>query len=96
MGTPEIKINEDGSGHFFILDENKQIAEMVFRLVGTHMTILHTEVLPEYEGKGLAKQLLNSMVAYVRQHQLSVIPLCPYVHAQFKRHSEDFADIWKH
>ncbi|RYG04616.1 MAG: N-acetyltransferase, partial [Chitinophagaceae bacterium] len=45
-------------------------------------------------GKGLAKELLNTMVAYARANRLKVVPLCPYVHAQFKRHPEDFADVW--
>ncbi|MGF1925978.1 MAG: N-acetyltransferase, partial [Bacteroidia bacterium] len=44
--------------------------------------------------KGLAKMMLNSMVAYARAHHIKVVPLCPYVHAQFKRHPQDFEDIW--
>ncbi|HEU4902844.1 MAG TPA: N-acetyltransferase [Flavisolibacter sp.] len=36
-----------------------------------------------------------TMVDYARKNGLKVIPLCPYVHAQFKRHPADYADVWK-
>ena len=34
------------------------------------------------------------MVEYVRANKLKVIALCPFVNAQFKRHPEQYADIW--
>jgi predicted GNAT family acetyltransferase len=51
-------------------------------------------VSPKAEGKGFAKMLLEAMVDYVRKHDMKVIPLCPYVHLQFRRHPEQYADIW--
>jgi predicted GNAT family acetyltransferase len=42
----------------------------------------------------VAQQLLNHMVEYAREHKLKVIPLCPYVLAQFKRHPEKYVDLW--
>jgi uncharacterized protein len=35
------------------------------------------------------------MTNYARSHRLQVIPLCPYVHAQFKRHPDEYADLWR-
>ncbi|HET8752851.1 MAG TPA: N-acetyltransferase, partial [Salinimicrobium sp.] len=32
---------------------------------------------------------------YARNNDLKVIPLCPYVYAQFKKHPDEFSDIWK-
>ena len=58
---------------------------MIVDVIGNILTVHHTEVIPEDEGKGHARQLLNSMVAYVREHRLTVLPLCPYVLAQFRR-----------
>ena len=59
-----------------------------------NITAFHTEVVKEEEGKGLAKKLLDHLVDYARTHKLKVVPLCPYVYAQFKRHRSEYADLW--
>src|SRR5687768_9756082 len=92
----EIKfiLNEKGHGGFYILEGTEQLGEMVISISGNKLTVYHTEVSPKAEGKGFARMLLDAMVEYVRKHDLKVIPLCPYVHLQFKRHPEQYADIW--
>ncbi|BAV07980.1 GNAT family N-acetyltransferase [Filimonas lacunae] len=93
MENVQFTKDEKGNGSFFILDGDKKIAEMVIHEGTNHLTVYHTEVQPEAEGKGLAKELLNAMVSYVRERHYKLIPLCVYVAAQVKRHPEDFADI---
>lgn len=39
--------------------------------------------------------MLNEMVAYARKNNLKVVALCSYVHAQFSRHTDEYADVWK-
>ncbi|HRO47499.1 GNAT family N-acetyltransferase [Agriterribacter sp.] len=94
MNDVQLKLDEKGHGHFYILDGEEQVAEMVVSIAGGMLTVYHTEVLPKAEGKGLAKQLLSAMVDHARKNGLKVIPLCPYVHAQFKRHADAYADVW--
>lgn len=39
--------------------------------------------------------MLNAMVDYTRKKErIESDPLCTYVHAQFTRHPEEYADIW--
>ena len=95
MKLVQFEINSKGNGHFFIMNEAKQIAEMVIGILDKELTVYHTQVLPEAEGKGLASQLLKAMVDYARENKLKVIALCPYVFAQFKRHPDEYEDIWK-
>lgn len=90
----QLKLDDQGNGAFTISDGDKQLGEMVVRERDHLLTVYHTEVIAEAEGKGLAKKMLNAMVDYARSHQLQVLPLCPYVHAQFKRHPEEYADLW--
>lgn len=95
---PEIRltINDTDPKSFDIYDENGKQGEMIFDIQGSDMTVFHTEVEPEVRDKGYAKLLLEAMVNYAREQQLRVIPMCIYVHTQFKRHPEAYADIWKH
>jgi predicted GNAT family acetyltransferase len=95
MADIQLSLNDKQHGSFFIQEGEEKIAEMVIAIAGSNLTVYHTEVVPEEEGKGLAHELLVYMVEYARQHQLKVIPLCPYVHAQFKRHPELYQDLWE-
>ena len=93
----EVKLDLDDKqhGHFYIEDGGERIGEMELSIEGNRLTVYHTEVDARAEGKGYAKKMLAAMVDHARKHALTVTPLCPYVHAQFKRHADDYADIWK-
>ena len=91
----QLQLNNSGSGIFYINDGVDQIAKMEVGITGKLLTVYHTEVAEKEEGKGLAKTLLAVMVDHARTHNLKVLPLCPYVHLQFKRHPEDYGDIWQ-
>ena len=95
MDEVKLKMVENKQGSFYIEDSDQLMGEMVFQISGNVMTVDHTEVAPEAQGKGIAKLLLHAMAGYVREHNMKVIPHCPYVHAQFKRNPEEYADIWK-
>ena len=94
MDGIELKL-EGGKGAFVIEKDGARIAEMAIGIAGNNLTVYHTEVSDELKGQGIASKLLATMVAYAREHQLKVIPLCPYVLAQFKRHPDQYTDIWK-
>lgn len=68
-------------------------AEMTFRKAanGT-ITIDHTGVPREYEGKGIAAKLVNKAIADAREQGFKITPVCSYVVAQFRRHP-DWADL---
>jgi uncharacterized protein len=94
MMQVELKLDKNNNGGFYIMDGAEQIAEMAISIFGKNLTVYHTEVSQKAEGKGLGKELLSAMVDYARKNGLKVIALCPFVHAQFKRHPEQYADIW--
>lgn len=86
---------EDGatSGRYVIHLAPGFEAEMTFRKAddGT-ITINHTGVPPEYEGRGIAAKLVNKAVSDAREHGFKIMPVCSYVVAQFRRHPE-WADL---
>jgi len=94
MQAVQLKVNDKGRGEFFIAKDGEEVAEMEIQINKDNLTVYHTEVAKEEEGKGLAKKLLDHMVDYARTHKLRVVPLCPYVYAQFKKHRTEYADLW--
>lgn len=94
MAQVKLNIQEGEPSSFDIYDEDGKAGEMIFDIKDNDLTVYHTEVEPAKEGKGYAKMLLDAMVAYVRENRLMVIPMCPYVHIQFKRHEDLYRDIW--
>src|SRR5690242_3475461 len=94
MEEVKLNLNEKGKGAFYIMEGQVQLGERMDSVSKENLTVYHTEVSAKAEGKGLAKKMLNAMVGYARKKKLKVIPLCPFVHAQFKRHPEEFADVW--
>ena len=95
MDDVKLSLNKNGSGYFYIAEGGEKIAEMTINVSGNDLTVYHTEVLPNAEGKGLAKKLLASLADYARKNNLKIIALCPYVYAQFLRHPDEYNDIWK-
>jgi len=94
MSEIVLRLNDKQEGAFYIMEGSSILGEMVIKIAGNHLTVFHTEVRPEAEGKGYAKQLLDRMAEHAATNHLKVIPLCPYVLAQFKRHPELYAGIW--
>ena len=90
----QLKIDDSGKGAFFVEEDGKRVAEMVISVSGGNLTVYHTEVSESLKGKGVSAELLETMVKYVRDNNLKVIPLCPYVSVQFRRHSDKYVDIW--
>lgn len=90
-----LQLDDKGYGAFYISENDTRFGEMAISIKDNHLTAYHTEILPEMEGKGYAKQLLNHMVKYASNNNLKVIALCPYVLAQFRRHEKEYADIWE-
>jgi uncharacterized protein len=94
MATIKLELDEKQHGGFNLYDADEKIGEMVISIKGNILTVYHTEVNEKEAGKGYAKLLLDTLITYVREHDLLVRPLCPYVHAQFKKHPEAYNEIW--
>jgi predicted GNAT family acetyltransferase len=96
MEDIKLKLDKSGSGEFYIVNAGgEKIGQMVIGISENNLTVYHTEIIPEFEGKGLAKKLLETMVAYARDNNLKVIPLCAFVYKWFSNHAEAYGDIWK-
>jgi uncharacterized protein len=48
----------------------------------------HTEVLPEWEGRGVGGRLARAALDDVRARGLQAVPRCPFIAAWIRRHPE--------
>lgn len=60
-------------------DGEEQIGECQFVVDSTHQwTITHTGVRAEYGGRGIAKQLVECVIAEAQARGVSIVPICSY------------------
>ena len=60
-----------------------------YRRLPDALALVHTEVEPMFEGRGLAARLVAGALADIRERGLHVVPICPYVREYLERHPED-------
>lgn len=60
--------------------------------IHSRLVALHTEVLPEFGGRGIGSRLVRHVLDDARSSGLKVTPRCPFFVAHFQRHPED-ADL---
>ena len=96
MEKTAIVIHPNHRGEIQLFSDDSQVGKMDIAVTNQKLIVYHTEVNPEYEGRGFAKILLERLVSHAREHELKIVPLCPYVNMQFKRHPEHYSDVWYH
>ena len=56
------------------------------------VVLVHTDVDPAFEGRGLGGQLVAGALDDIRARGLQVVPHCPFAAAYIRRHPE-YADL---
>ena len=64
-----------------------------YRAAGTVVTFVHTEVMSEFEGKGVASGLVRAALDDVRAHGKNVHAVCPFVKRFVEKHSDEYGDL---
>ena len=85
-----IQLNFDDSR--FEIWVGGQLAFLVFRLRGTKLTLIHTEVPPALQHQGLGEALANAALQYARGQSLRVKVVCPFV-TRFIAKYPEFQDL---
>lgn len=62
-----------------------------YLLVDGVMQLVHTEVAPALEGRGIAARLVQAALDHAQAHGLKVRPRCSYVRAYMQRHPKTLA-----
>lgn len=57
------------------------------------MTIFHTEIEPEYQGRGLGDELAHGPLEDVQRRDLALVPRCPFIAAYVRRHPDEYIEL---
>jgi predicted GNAT family acetyltransferase len=61
---------------------------LLYRIEPGVLELVHTDVEPKWEGKGVGAALVQGALDDVRARGLKVRPYCPFVAAYIRRHPE--------
>ena len=87
------QVNNEKNGYFEAIENNIQAGKMSYVWAGeTKIIIDHTEVNPEFSGKGIGKQLLMAVVQNARENKIKILPLCPFAKSVFDK-DETIRDV---
>ena len=89
MSDPEIVKEVEGSKGRFIYATEAGDAELTLSILSPALVIAdHTEVPQALEGQGIGQKLVEALIADARAEGYRIVPLCPYVNAQRRKHPE--------
>lgn len=77
----------------YVLRQNGAEAELTYSVTTPRLIIAdHTGVPDALRGTGAGAALAARLIADARAEGVKIVPLCPFVAAQFRRHP-DWADV---
>ena len=80
-------------GEFFIERDGRHIAEITYQYQNEATIVAdHTWVDNSLRGQGVARQLLDILVAFAREKQLKIVPVCSYIETAFETDTQ-YADV---
>ncbi|MBK9116787.1 MAG: N-acetyltransferase [Betaproteobacteria bacterium] len=89
--TPSLPIVHDLAQGRFEARVDGGLAHVDYRRVGDTLHMMHTEVPPAAEGRGVAAALVQAALDHAADNGLKVMPLCSYVRAYMRRHPDTHA-----
>jgi len=85
----ELRVEDNPAKHRYEARAGERLLGFVlYQAQPGRITLIHTEVEPELEHRGVASQLVAATLDDIRARGLSVVPVCPFVRAFIRRHPE--------
>jgi predicted GNAT family acetyltransferase len=89
--SPEVVLNPEASRFEVTIDGHT--AELVYRLDGDRLVLLHTGVPDELEGRGIGGRLVSAAVDEAEARQHTLVPECSFARSWLERHPDAAAKV---
>ena len=94
MSEFDIARHEEGSKGRYVIQLDAAEAELTYSIASPTLRIAdHTGVPDAFRGTGAGVALVKRLVEDARAEGFKIVPLCPFVNAQRRRHP-DWADAF--
>ena len=84
--SAEVIDNTDASR--FELRTDGWLAELIYRIRGDRLVLVHTEVPVALEGRGIGGRLVTAAADRAARDGLTLVPLCPFARGWLERHPD--------
>jgi predicted GNAT family acetyltransferase len=91
MADPSVTDNP--AAHRFELEVDGHLAELVYRLRGSTLVLVHTGVPDELGGRGLGGVLVRAAVDRAEAEGLTLRPECPFARSWLEKHPDEAARV---
>ncbi|RQO32006.1 GNAT family N-acetyltransferase [Taibaiella sp. KBW10] len=83
----EVKhIQRNDKGAFKLYDGEVLAGVLEYEILTSEvLSALHTETQSGFEGKGVGATLFNALIDFVKNKELKINPLCPFVKAKLEK-----------
>lgn len=90
----DVAVQDNPQEHRYEVREDGRLAGFVqYRRTGSRITMIHTEIDPRFEGRGLGSELARAALADIRAQGLELVPVCPFIAAYVRRHPDEYLDL---
>ena len=88
LTRPPQVVDDEAQQRFNATMDGTPAGSLQYAIKYGRLALIHTEVLPEFEGKGGGSSLVRFGIAEARRRGLRVIPTCPFVRSYVESHPE--------
>jgi predicted GNAT family acetyltransferase len=89
MSDLNIRREESGNKGRWFVELDGDVAEMTYSRASAQLIIVdHTDVPEAFKGKGVGAALAKTAIETARKEGFKIMPLCPFLRAQFERRPE--------
>ena len=86
--TPSVVTDVEAAQRYEVSVDGDLAGVIEYVIKHGRLALIHTEVVPAYEGRGVASELINFAIEDARRRGLLVIATCPFVRDYVERHPE--------
>jgi predicted GNAT family acetyltransferase len=91
--TPAPAIVDNKAEHRFEAIVDGRLAELVYRRNGDRLTLVHTGVPDELDGRGLGGALVRAAIEQAASHGWTVVPHCSFARRWLQDHPDVAARV---